>query len=142
MSRIRASLALAILLCACDENKAPVAKSDQPVVAAPSGQPSTSTSASASVGGAVPAWATPEQLCVHTIAVCDQDQVCSANKTRLNSMGVFTYQLFDKECVKTLVKRQNVLGAKYESCAACLRDANDPKTVQACMFEGGICHGN
>ena len=119
---------------ACGKSDVPgLKKQEQPVVA----QPSASASAVA-----IEPWAEPAALCVHTVDVCDKDEKCAAQKAKLNGIGVHAYQLFDVDCVKWVTKRQTVLVNDYPACAACLRDAAEPKAVQACMFEGGPCHGN
>ena len=122
--------ALGAPLVGCDKGDETTVRSD-PVKLQPEGAKPAATST---------AWAQPDALCLHTVGVCDANETCLANKSRMNAAGIHVYQLFDVDCEKSLLKRQQVLGASYEACAACLRDAADPKSVQACMFAGGPCH--
>ena len=132
-----ATLALATcLLAGCSKHDKPNVEAQAQAQA----QPSKQTPDEAKSVAPPAAWALPEALCRHTIGVCDGDPVCAAKKARLSPAGIRVYQLFDLDCEKSLQKRQQVLGAKYDACATCLRDAGDPKSVQDCMFAGGACH--
>ena len=141
MKKLTVLVALAAAIVACGKSDVPGLKKDEAPIGKQdqSAQPSAAPSAPVATAET---WAEPATLCVHTVAVCDENEKCRTQKAKLNAAGIRAYQLFDVECVKWVTKRQTVLGASYPACAACLRDATAPQAVQDCMFTGGPCHGD